>query len=51
MDEKKLRQELEEARTRLKELTFKNAASQLKQIRQIRETKKAIARLLTRLAN
>lgn len=50
MDRKKLERELEEARVHLKELQFKNSANQLKQVRQIRETKKQIARLFTELA-
>lgn len=44
-----LTQELEHARTHLKELQFKTAANQLKQVREIRETKKTIARILTLL--
>lgn len=50
MDTKKLRQELEDTRTKLKELQFKNSANQLKQVRQMREAKKEIARILTKLS-
>lgn len=50
MDTKKLERELAETRVHLKELQFKSSANQLKQVRQIRETKKQIARLLTALA-
>ncbi len=46
-----LSKDLEEARVHLKELEFKNSANQLKQVRQIRETKKMIARLFTLLAS
>jgi large subunit ribosomal protein L29 len=42
--------ELEQAKVHLKELQFKNSASQLKQVRQIRETKKTIARIQTLLS-
>lgn len=46
-----LAQELAHARTHLKELEFKIAANQLKQVREIRETKKTIARILTLLSH
>ncbi len=42
--------ELKDAKTHLKELQFKNSASQLKQVRQIREIKKTIARIQTILS-
>lgn len=44
-----LLQELEQTRTHLKELEFKTAANQLKQVREIRQTKTTIARILTLL--
>lgn len=45
-----LQQDLTDAKAHLKELEFKNSAHQLKQVRQIRETKKTIARLITLLS-
>ena len=42
-----LKRNLQEARNRLHELRFKVSANQLKDVREIRETKQAIARILT----
>ncbi|MBI5369592.1 50S ribosomal protein L29 [Candidatus Uhrbacteria bacterium] len=46
-----LAHDLTEARKQLSELEFKCAASQLKQVREIRETKKTIARIKTLLTS
>lgn len=40
---------LSEARSKLRELRFKNASGQLKDVREFRENKKLIARILTLL--
>jgi len=45
--EKELRQILNEFRDKLRELRFKDANKQLKNIREIREIKKTIAKVLT----
>lgn len=58
MDIKELREKtdvelnkaLADARNRLRELRFKEAAKQLSDVREIRETRKAIAQMLTLLA-
>lgn len=42
--------EMEEAHVRLKELRFKVSSSQLKDVREIRELKRGIARMKTILA-
>ncbi len=44
---KALQKELEDAHTHLKELEFKRSSNQLKQVREIRATKKTIARIHT----
>lgn len=46
-----LTQELADAQKQLKDLEFQNSAHQLKQVRQIRETKKTIARLHTLMSS
>ncbi len=46
-----LAHELELARTHLKELEFKRAANQLKNVRDIRKTKQTIARILSLLSS
>lgn len=45
-----LKHELEQARTHLKELQFKISANQLKQVREIRNVRKLIARIQTLLS-
>lgn len=45
-----LEQELHLARTHLKDLEFKRAANQLKNVRDIRKTKQLIARIQTLLS-
>lgn len=47
--EKELREMLAEKRDELRELRFKTAEKQLKNVRAIRECKKSIARILTLL--
>ena len=47
--EKELRQLLAESRDKLRDLRFKDANKQLKNVREIRALKKAIARILTLL--
>jgi len=49
--EKELQQILNEFRDKLRDLRFKDANKQLKNIREIREIKKTIARALTLLSN
>ena len=46
-----LLKDLEDAQSRLKELRFKVSSSQLKDVREIRELKRAIARMKTILAS
>ncbi len=48
--EKELRQILGESRDKLRDLRFKDANKQLKNVREIREIKKIIARILTLLS-
>jgi large subunit ribosomal protein L29 len=45
--EKELKQILNEFRDKLRELRFKDANKQLKDVREIREIKKTVARVLT----
>lgn len=45
--EKELKQILNEFRDKLRDLRFKDANKQLKNVREIREIKKTIARILT----
>ena len=45
--ENALKKNLEEARSHLRELRFKVSANQLKGVREIRETRQAIAQILT----
>lgn len=45
--EEALKRNLQEARSRLHELRFKVSANQLKDVREIRETRQAIAQILT----
>lgn len=45
--EKELQQLLNESRDKLRDLRFKDANKQLKDVREIREIKKTIARVLT----
>lgn len=45
-----LERELEQARTRLKQLRFKLSSNQLKHVREIREIKRTMARIRTLLA-
>lgn len=45
--EKELKQILDQSRDKLRELRFKDANKQLKDVREIREIKKTIARILT----
>ncbi|MBI4779247.1 50S ribosomal protein L29 [Candidatus Falkowbacteria bacterium] len=47
--EKELRQFLAESRDKLRDLRFKDANKQLKNVREIRDIKKIIARVLTLL--
>jgi len=47
--EKELKQLLGESRDKLRDLRFKDANKQLKNVREIREIKKIIARILTLL--
>lgn len=47
--EKELKQILNEYRDKLRELRFKDANKQLKDVREIREVKKTVARVLTLL--
>jgi len=49
--EKELKQILNEFRDKLRDLRFKDANKQLKNIREIREIKKGIARVLTLLSS
>ena len=49
--EKELQQILNEFRDKFRDLRFKDANKQLKNIREIREIKKTIARALTLLSN
>lgn len=49
--EKELTQILNEFRDKLRDLRFKDANKQLKNIREIREIKKTIARVLTLLSS
>jgi len=49
--EKELKQFLNEFRDKLRDLRFKDANKQLKDIREIREIKKTIARVLTLLSS
>lgn len=49
--EKELRQFLEESRDKLRNLRFKDANKQLKNVREIRIVKKMIAKTLTLLSN
>ncbi len=44
---KALQKELEDAQTHLKELEFKRSSNQLKNVRDLRATKKTIARIRT----
>ncbi len=46
-----LAQELADTQKQLKDLEFQNSAHQLKQVRQIREIKKTIARLHTLMSS
>lgn len=48
--EKELRQILNESRDKLRDLRFKDANKQLKDIREIRQLRKVIARILTLLS-
>lgn len=48
--EKELRQILNESRDKLRDLRFKDANKQLKNVREIRQLKKMIARILTLLS-
>ncbi|MFH0955642.1 MAG: 50S ribosomal protein L29 [Candidatus Falkowbacteria bacterium] len=48
--EKELRQFLGESRDKLRDLRFKDANKQLKNVREIREIKKTIAKILTLLS-
>ena len=45
--ENALKKNLEEARSHLRELRFKVSANQLKGVREIRETRQAVAQILT----
>ncbi|MDO8667614.1 MAG: 50S ribosomal protein L29 [bacterium] len=49
--EKELKQFLNEFRDKLRDLRFKDANKQLKDIREIREIKKTIAKVLTLLSS
>ncbi len=50
-NEKELNQLLEELRDKIRDLRFKDANKQLKNIREIRLVKKTVARILTLLNN
>jgi len=50
-NEKELNQLLEESRDKIRDLRFKDANKQLKNIREIRLVKKTVARILTLLNN
>ncbi|MEI6378660.1 MAG: 50S ribosomal protein L29 [Candidatus Falkowbacteria bacterium] len=47
--ESELQHLLSEARSKLRDMRFKNASGQLKDVREIRENKKLVARILTLL--
>ena len=47
--QKNLQKELDDAQAHLRDLEFKSSVNQLKNVRDIRETKKTIARILTLL--
>ncbi len=51
LDDKALNQKLAEQRARLSELRFSLANNQLKQVREVRSTRKMIAQLLTILSS
>ena len=50
-DEKELQRILAELRDKLRDMRFKDANKQLKNIREIRKTRETIARILTLLNN